>query len=212
MWLETAQPARPLWKEIQYVITAYFDFAIFCVAYKAEGGKCCALLKVSCRAGCRGLDQLWSSGNVTAGVQHPGGAHTPCQVPVVQERAWRYLRECCWAGLQQQINLFAVTSLLFSSLKHLWVTIQPTLEEPGHSWLATKLRIKNSFSRWAQLCAQCPSSSHSTLHPHATSAACQGLNAGCAQQLQPGASPQHTWEIVSCSSYLPFTALILACL
>lgn len=110
--------------------------------------------------GCPQPHQLWSSGNVTAGVQHPGGAHTPCQVPMVQERACRYLRECCWAGLQQQISLFVVTSLLFSSLKHLWVTIQPTLEEPGHSWLATKLKIKNSFSRWAQLCV------HSALPPH----------------------------------------------
>lgn len=109
---------------------------------------------------CRVTSQLWSSRNVRAGVQRPGGAHTPCQVPMVQECACRYLRECCWAGLQQQINLFAVTSLLFLSLKHLWVAIQPPLKEPGHSWLATKLKIKNSFSRWAQLCV------HSALPPH----------------------------------------------
>lgn len=55
---------------------------------------------------------------------------------------------------------------------------------------------KQFFQMGPAVCAQCPSSSHSTLHPHAASAACQGLNSGCAQELQPGASPQHIWEIL----------------
>lgn len=36
-------------------------------------------------------------------------------------------------------------------LKRLWMTSQPTLKKPGHCWLATKVKIKTSFCREAQL-------------------------------------------------------------
>lgn len=66
------------------------------------------------------------------------------------------------------------------------------------------------FQMGPAVCARCPSSSHSTPHPHAASTACRGLNSGCARQLQPGASPQHTWEILQLLFSFPCTNFSLA--
>lgn len=174
---------------------------LFSIGYKAESnGKCCDLLKVSCHARRRGLPTApsavvqWECDSRSAAPRR--GSHT---LPSANGP-----RAC--VSIPQRMLLSRITAANQficgdqPSLFILETSVSDYSAYPRGTWPQLACyqaqNQKQFFQMGPAVCAQCPSSSHSTLHPHAASAACQGLNAGCAQQLQPGASPQHTWEIL----------------
>lgn len=83
MWLETAQPDMPLWKEIQHAIMAYLDFAIVLCCLQSWGWQ------MLCSPGCKGLPTARSpvvqwefKSSTQAGLAHPAKCQWPKSVCV----------------------------------------------------------------------------------------------------------------------------------